>query len=360
MRTNSIDVEFAGKIIGDGHPCFITFEAGPTHDGLESAQRLAKLAAEAGADAIKFQLLDPERLMADPEVPFSYEVLVDRASGKTRKVEEPLYDLLKRRALEPDEWCRLKRYCDELDLVFFATAAFEEEVDFLVELGCQSIKIASADLNHYSLISHVASTGVCLQIDTGNGSLGEIETAVDLIRDSGNERIIIHHCPSGYPARLPGINLRVIPTLREMFPYPIAFSDHSPGWDMDIAAVAMGANLIEKTISEDRTTPSIEHIMSIESDEMVEFVNLMNDLQIAMGSPRRILHDQERKNRLIARRSAFLATDAKAGTRLADLEVDFRRPGYGIGPDFFELLKDTTLKRDLAAGERVELTDLVM
>src|SRR5262249_13779090 len=159
--------------------------------------------------------------------------------------------------------------------------------------------------------------------------LGEIEAAVDVIRQEGNESIIIHQCPSGYPAHLDSINLRIIGTLRRMFPYPVAFSDHTPGATMDIAAVAMGANLVEKTITLDRTTRSIEHTMSLEPAEMTQFVQTIADVERAMGTPRRILHEAERKRRLAIRRSVFLEAPVKAGEELQAAKVMFRRPGFG-------------------------------
>ncbi|MBA1329761.1 N-acetylneuraminate synthase, partial [Candidatus Endoriftia persephone str. Guaymas] len=225
-------VRIGNRYIGDDHPCFITFEAGPTHNGLEMAKRLVKHAAEAGADAVKFQIFDPERLVADKKMPFSYEILVDRESGRLQRVEEPLYEILHRRCLSRDEWRELKRYSDSLGLAFFSTASFEEDIDLLVELGCDSIKIASGDINHHPLLRYAARTGLCLQLDTGSATLGEVETAVDLILTEGNEQIIIHQCPSGYPARLNSINLNIIPTLKRLFPFPAAFSDHTPGWEM--------------------------------------------------------------------------------------------------------------------------------
>ena len=134
-------VSFGSRRIGDGFPCFITFEAGPTHDGLASAKRLVDAAGEAGADAVKFQLLDPDRLVADRALPFSYDVLVDRSTGRTETVTEPLHDILCRRTLSTSEWRTLKRHSDDAEIAFFATALFEDEVDFLAGLGCDSIKI---------------------------------------------------------------------------------------------------------------------------------------------------------------------------------------------------------------------------
>jgi len=140
--------KIGNRALGDGHPCFITFEAGPTHDGVATAKQLIKAAADAGADAVKFQILDPDRLVADRKQLFSYEILVDRKTGARKEKSEPLYDILKRRSLAPEEWKELKAYSDSLGLAFFATAGFEAEVDLIAELGCDSIKIASADVNH--------------------------------------------------------------------------------------------------------------------------------------------------------------------------------------------------------------------
>lgn len=351
-------IEIGNRVVGDGHPCFITFEAGPTHSGLESAKALSRHAAKAGANAVKFQILDPDRLVADRALPFSYDVLIDRESGRTETVTEPLYDILCRRTLPEAEWRDLKQECDGLGLAFFCTVLFEEEIDLVASMGCHSIKIASGDLNHHPLLRRAARTGLNVQLDTGNGTIGEVEAAIDVIRRAGNESIIIHHCPSGYPARLESINLRVITSLRQMFPYPIAYSDHTPGWDMDIAAVALGASLVEKTITLDRTTRSVEHVMSLEPDDMSRFVRAIRDLECALGSPRRILHEQEIEKRRNVRRSAYLREPVRAGTRLSDANVEFRRPGFGIGPDLYETLAALTFKTDLPAGHRVAFSDV--
>ena len=351
-------VRFGKRQLGDGFPCFITYEAGPTHSGLESAKRLAKLVAEAKADAIKFQVIDPDRLVADRKQLFTYDVLVDRESGATETVSEPLYDILCRRALSKDEWRSLKQHCDSLGLAFFATIGFDDEVELLEELNCDSIKIASADVNHTPLLRRAAKSGMCLQLDTGNATIGEIEAAVDIIRAEGNDNIIIHHCPSGYPAHLESINLNVIPTLKRMFPYPIAYSDHTPGWDMDLAAVAMGANLIEKTITEDRMTRSVEHVMSIEPQDMTRFIAAIRDLETAMGSARRIMSPTEVEKRTANRRSTFLRCDLPAGSVLSMGHFDFRRPGHGISPADAERLVGAKLRAGKSAGHRLEWPDI--
>ena len=359
MNTEQKTVSFGDKKIGDGHPCFIVFEAGPTHDGLETAKKLVELSAEAGADAVKFQIVDAERLVADKKQPFSYDILVNRETGETKTVSEPLYDILCRRMLTKDEWREVKQYSDSLGLAFFATATFEDEIELMEELGCHSIKIASGDVNHIPLIRRAARTGMCLQLDTGNSTLGEIEVAIDAIREEGNENIVIHQCPSGYPARIDSVNLNIIKTLKQMFGYPAAYSDHVPGWEMDIAAISMGANLVEKTITLDRLTPSVEHIMSLEPSDMSGFVKIIRDVETAMGRSRRILHAEERKKRDAIRRSIFLAEPVKKGQKLRDVKVEFSRPGYGIGPEQYESLLDSVFAKDLNEGARLSYADLV-
>jgi sialic acid synthase SpsE len=352
-------VTIKNKQIGIGQPCFITFEAGPTHDGLESAKRLVKHAADSGADAVKFQIFDADRLVADRKQLFSYGVLINKETGEVETVEEPLYDILQRRSLANHEWIEIKEYCDQLNILFFSTVGFDEDVDFLVKLGCDSIKIASADVNHYPLLRKVAKTGVCIQLDTGMATLGEIEAAIDVIRLEGNERIIIHQCPSGYPARLDSINLKTITTLQQMFPYPIAFSDHTPGFEMDIAAVALGVNLVEKTITEDRLTRSVEHIMSIEPHEMGKFITTIREVETALGSNRRVMTSEEITKRDGARRSLFLRSDAQAGQKLNECDMEFRRPGYGITPDQYEDIGSAVIKTNLSAGKMLTMNDFV-
>ena len=237
--------------------------------------------------------------------------------------------------------------------------AFDEDMQLLERLGCHSVKIASADVNYLALIRRVASSGMCVQLDTGNATLGEIEVAVDAIRREGNENIIIHQCPSGYPARLESINLRTMQTLKQMFGYPVAFSDHTPGHDMDVAAVALGCNLVEKTITEDRLTRSVEHIMSLEPREMKRFVQTIRDVEVALGVPRRIMHPEEVEKRNAVRRSAFLRSAGGEGATLGELDIEFRRPGYGITPEIFEQLQERVLREDRPAGHMLTMNDIV-
>ena len=351
-------IKLGNKIIGEGQPTFITFEAGPTHSGLESAKRLVKHAALAGGDAIKFQIFDPDELIADKNLLFTYDILVDKKTGKTETISEPLYDIFVRRSMMESEWRELKKYSDSLGLTFFATIGDNLGLELVKSIGCHSIKIASADVNYLPFLREVAKVGVSVQLDTGNATFGEIEQAIDVIRAEGNDQIIIHNCPSGYPAQIDSINLKMLPNLKNIFNCPVAYSDHSSGEIMDVAAIAFGANLVEKTITEDRTTRSVEHIMSLEPHEMSSFVKVIRQVERAMGHPRRIMSDLEKKNRLSSRRSLILDQNVKSGQVLRDVKVKFKRPGYGIAPDEYEKILDLTFTCDLPIGHTVLINDL--
>ncbi len=310
-----------GKEVNHSQGVYIVLEAGPTHTGLESAKKLAKAAKEANADAVKFQLLYADRLMADKTVKFEYKYLEIDGQGNEQFIPkvESLYDILKRRELQREEWVALKKYCDEIGITMFTTATYADEVDFIVdELGIDSIKINSSDVNELEFIRYCAGKGVNLQLDTGNADIWEIERAVIEAEEAGCNNIVIHHCPSGYPARLESIHLNMIPTLKKMFPnYAIAFSDHTPGWEMDIAAIALGADMVEKTITLDRTTKSCEHSFSLEPDQAKTFVASVRELETALGKERRTIPLDVKEGRKKSRRSPYALKNLQEGDTIS-------------------------------------------
>lgn len=328
------NIQLGNHWVGDQHPCFITFEAGPTHSGLESAIKLVHLASEAGANAIKFQIFSADKLVKDKEQLFEYQILLNKELDSRKSVSEPLYNILKRRELKPSEWAQVKEVADSLNLAFFATIGYEEDISLLNQLNVDSIKIASADVNHFPLLRLAAKSGMNVQLDTGNSELAEIESAVNFLQKEGCSSVIIHQCPSGYPAHLPSIHLNMIKALRERFPLiPIAYSDHTPDADMDIAALAMGVNLIEKTITLDRCTPSVEHIFSLDPEDMFKFVSRIRDIEVAFGNFSRQLTDEQKRKRNLLRRGAYLKHTVKPGQRVLLSDFDFRRPCQGISAD---------------------------
>lgn len=344
------------RSVGEGQGVFIVFEAGPTHTGLAVAKELAQHAKDAGADAIKFQITDHRKMIDDHSLLFNYDVI--DSFGNVETVSEPLFDIWERRWMPVDDWRELKHFCDDAGIAFFATVFSEEDVDLVCEMGCDSLKIASADTDYQDLIEYAARKGLPVQLDTGSSSLAEVERAVDWIREAGNDNIIINHCPSGYPARLESINLNIIKTLKQTYPYPVAFSDHTPGWEMDVAAISSGADIIEKTITLDRTQRSCEHIMSLEPAEMKEFVRIIRDVEIALGDVRAIIGPEERDKRSRIRRSAYLVKDVRAGELLERKDFEFRRPGFGIKASEYRQYIGKPYKQDMKSGSLLTVKDV--
>lgn len=338
---------------------FITFEAGPTHSGLSSAKQLIDAAANAGADAIKFQMVNADRIMGDKDVPFDYQILTDVEHQTFESKTDNLYELLKKREFTKDEWKLLKDYSDQKGLYFFCTAAFNEEIDFLVdEMHVHSIKIASADINHYPLLEYSSKKNVNIQIDTGSGNIEEIERAIDILK-MHQPNIIIHHCPTGYPAKLESIHLRMIPTLIENFSeYVIAFSDHSPGWEMDMAAIALGVKLVEKTITLDKLTQSIEHGFSLEPAECKQFVIQVRNMEKALGETIREIPKDVLEGRKKGRRSIYTLVNILKGDKITASQLDFKRPGYGISPSEADNLIGKSAKHNIAENQMIKWEDV--
>lgn len=336
---------------------YIVLEAGPTHNGIESAKQLASVAKEAGASAVKFQLLYADRLMADKEVRFTYSYLEIDEDGKERfvPIEERLYDILKRRELTKEEWRELKQHCDDIGIGMFTTATYRDEVDFIVdELGIDSIKLNSGDVNDLEFIAYCASKGVNIQLDTGNADIWEIERAVITAEEAGCDNIVIHLCPSGYPTKEESIHLRMLKTLKMMFPnYAIAFSDHSPGWDMDIAAVALGADMVEKTITLDRTTKSCEHSFSLEPQDARAFVASIRNVEKALGHTRRTIPTSVKESRKKGRRSPYALKSMTVGQTVRREDFEFKRPGYGITSEEFDYFVGKELTKAVKEGTAI-------
>ncbi|MEM7102968.1 MAG: N-acetylneuraminate synthase family protein [Bacteroidota bacterium] len=345
------------EINANKNGAYIVLEAGPTHYGIESAKQLASMAKAAGANAVKFQLLYADRLMADKSVMFSYDYLEIDDAGKEHFIThtEPLYDILKRRELSKPEWIELKAHCDAIGISMFTTATYRDEVDFIVnELKTTSIKINSGDVTDLEFIEYCAKKGVNIQLDTGNADIWEIERAVIVAEEAGCDNIIIHMCPSGYPARLQSIHLRMIPTLKQMFPkHTVGFSDHSPGWDMDIAAVALGAELVEKTITLDRTIKSCEHSFSLEEEDAKKFVKSIREVEIALGDFRRTIPTDIKEKRKAGRRSPYALSKLETGKEITREDFEFKRPGYGITSTEFDFFIGKKLIKSIESGEAI-------
>ena len=339
-------VKIGGRQVGEGHPVFISFEAGATHSGLDSAKALCKAAAEAGADAVKFQTVRAADLMTK-DAQIEFETPRGRRSESVRGA-------LERRELGFDDWKRLKDYCDKLKLAFISTPSGPETVDLLAEIGAAAIKVSKSDVNHRVLIDYIARKRLPVILD-GRERFEDVEQAARICESHGLLDIVVMHCPSGYPAQHAGIHLRAIRHIKEIFGYPVGYSDHSVGTAMNFAAIALGADLLEKTITADRRTEAVEHYMSLEPHELAAFVKEVRAVEAALGDPRIIFSSRVNAEH---RRSIQARHAIRAGAVIRLEDLDFRRPGTRLAADRYEEVVGRTAARDIPAGEFLSAADL--
>lgn len=316
------DILIDKKIIGSSK-VFVTAEIGINHDGsLNQARKLIDAAAECGADAVKFQTFRADRLM----VPSRDRLAQQGESG------ESAYQMFRRLELSWDDHEKLKQHAEECDVVYLSTPFDEESVDFLDNLGVPAFKIASADVNHFPLLSHVGSKGKPVLLSTGMSYLNEVAEAVWTLKSSGSQEIILLHCVSSYPAPPESLNLRAIQTLQDYFDLPVGFSDHTSGILLAPVAVAMGATLIEKHITLDKRADGPDHKLSLNPEEFKLLIQNLRDVETSFGDGRKRPAGCEEENRLLSRRSIVAAADIRAYESISPWMLAVKRPGSGLEP----------------------------
>lgn len=341
MRT----VTVGDRVVGGDQPCFIVAEAGANHNrDLGLAKRLIDVAAEAGADAVKFQTYSADTLYSKETPNFSYlRSLTDKST----------HELLK--SLEiPRAWhAELADYCRQRGTIFFSSPFDHRAVDELDDIGVPLFKIASFEIVDLPLIRHTASKGKPIAISTGMATLGEIEDAITACHDAGNDQIVLLQCASLYPAAPRLINLRAMATMRAAFGYPTGLSDHTTGASVAIGAAALGAAMLEKHFTLDRTMEGPDHPFAIEPDELRDMVRGIRETEAALGDgfKRGPSADEAGEMYRLGRRSLVAARAIPAGTPLEAEMLTVKRPGYGIRPKFLDLVVGRPVKRDIAADE---------
>jgi N-acetylneuraminate synthase len=338
------NIQVANRLIGPGQPVFVIAEAGVNHNGdLKLARALIDVAVEAGADAVKFQTFRADRLVTPDAPKAEYQL-------QTTGNDESQFEMLKHLELSPDAHRELKSYCEERGIVFLSTPFDEEAVDLLDGLGVPAFKISSGDLTNSPLLEHVASKGKPVILSTGMSELSELIEAVSVLNTAGCENPVLLHCVSNYPAQPQEINLRAMQTMRSAFDVPVGFSDHTEGIDVALAAVALGACVIEKHFTLDRTLPGPDHLASLEPGALRELVRSIRRVESALGSGRKAPAASELETAKSARRSLVAARDIPAGAILEREMVVMRRPGAGMSPSMLETLLGRQAVRDIAAG----------
>lgn len=332
-------IRIGKRLIGKNKPCFIIAEAGSNHNGsFKKALKLIDVAVSAGADAVKFQL-------------FKASKLYPKNAGQTEylKMKEPIYDIIKKMEL-PEEWIpKLYKYCKKKKIIFMASVFDEESADIL-DKYVNVFKIASYEMTHLPLLKHVAKKKKPIMMSTGATNLKEIEKSVKTIKKEGNNKIILMQCTAKYPAPLESINLRVMVTLKR-FGFPVGLSDHSREPDIaPMAAVALGANVIEKHFTLSNKLPGPDHKFALEPKELKLMVSKIRDVEKTLGTGRKVVLKYEKELFDFARRSLFAIKDIKKGETFGKENIAVLRKGKlkkGLKPEYFDKVLGKKAKRTI-------------
>lgn len=329
----------------------IIAEAGVNHNGnMEMARELIDVAAEAGADIIKFQTFSADRLVSRTAKKAAYQ-------AKTTGDTETQYDMLRRLELQPDMHESLMTHCRARGVGFLSTGFDIESVRFLHSMGAQLFKIPSGEITNLPYLRYIGRLGGEVVISTGMSTLGEIESAIEVLERAGTSRqdIVVLHCTTEYPAPLHEVNLRAMNTIKVAFGVRVGYSDHTPGIEVPIAAFAMGAEVVEKHFTLDRSLPGPDHLASLEPPELKAMIAAIRNVEIAMGDGVKRPTAGEWKNRSVVRKSIVALRQIRAGEIFDDAALTTKRPGDGISPMCWDDVVGRIATRDFAADEKIEL-----
>lgn len=346
-------LEIAGRLVGPGEPPYVVAEIGSNHNGdMEIARRLVDAAVASGVDAVKFQSWSKESLISRDEY------LRNTTYSDPHRHFGSLEEMVDRYQLTPNQHSEMATYCAEQKITFLSSPFSAPEVDLLESLGVPAFKIASMDINNLKLLKHVGALGKPVILSTGMSGIGEIERALMALRDAGSGPICLLHCVSIYPPKFSELNLRNIKMLRRVFDVPVGFSDHTTGVEVPVAAVAVGACLIEKHFTLDHDMPGWDHQISADPLEMQALTSGVKRIFSAMGSEARVVGTDEEAKKLVFRRSIVLKHKLDAGHILQVDDLDYKRPGTGIPPDEVDFIVGRTLKRGLGEDEMLSWEDI--
>lgn len=345
-------VRVGDRRIGSGEKTFVVFELGVCHEqNVELAEHFIEVAKKTGADAVKVEAFQADELVIDRSITHEYGTV----SGVKR---ENYYQLSKRLELTFDDYARLKNKADKEGILFFSTVHNKRCVDFMESLGVCAFKLASPDIINYPLIRYVSAKGLPVFADTGGAFMSEIEKAVTEYRSAGLENLILMHNPSGYPAPPEKTDLRMIPSMKKLLDIPVGLSCHTPGFDMTVAATAIGADVIEKPISRNRHLQSPEHIFSFLDTEALEFISRIRTTEISLGKKRRDVVMEKSLPRFIGRRGIYAAKDLTAGKIISEEDVVFAKPWRGISVEFVDEVIGRKVNREINKHQPIEWRSL--
>ena len=328
---------------------YIIAEAGVNHNGdINLALELANFAKKSGADCIKFQTFIAENLVTKNAIKADYQKL------STDESQSQL-EMLKGLELSKKDFAQIKKYCEEIRIDFLSTPFDLDSIHFLCDLGIKQWKIPSGEITNLPYLIKIASTKLPVILSTGMSTLEEVEEAVIILKKYGTEKLTLLHCTTEYPTPYVDVNLKAMMTMHRKFNLPVGYSDHTMGIEIPIAAVAMGATIIEKHFTLDRNMDGPDQKASLEPDELKTMISAIHNVETALGDGIKQPADSEMKNIEIARKSIIAKKKIIKGELLTEENLTVKRPGDGVSPmKWFEVLGKTALK-DFEEDELIEI-----
>lgn len=328
--------------------CFIIAEAGVNHNGdVNLAYKLCDAAKKAGADAVKFQIFDPDKLVTKTAKKADYQTKNDRSS-------DTQYEMLKKLALSNEEFKSVAKYCKDIGIKFMATAFDEDSVAFLHGLGVDTIKVPSGEITNLPYLVKIAELWKRIIMSTGMATFDEIEEAYKVLSANGAD-VTVLHCTTEYPAPFETVNLKAMRYLGRSLHVKYGYSDHTKGIEVPVAAVALGASVIEKHFTLDRRMDGPDHKASLEPSELKAMVDAIRNVETSLGVEKKIVNECEFRNRLVARKSIVAKTPIKKGELLSEDNLTTKRPGTGISPMRWYEVIGTPAIRDFGQDELIEV-----
>ena len=329
----------------------IIAEAGVNHNGdIELAKKLIDVAVNAGADFVKFQTFNADRLATHAAKKADYQ-------AQTTDRNETQHEMLRRLELTPAMHHELIAYCKMRKMGFFSTGFDIESVDFLASLGQNLFKIPSGEITNLPYLRHIGRLGKPIILSTGMSNMPEIESAIKALEQAGTLRskITVLHCTTEYPTPMCDVNLRAMQSIQIELGVAVGYSDHTLGIEVAVAAVAMGATVIEKHFTLDRTLPGPDHKASLEPTELKTMVSSIRNIELALGVGVKQLAPSEAKNILVARKSIVASKDIQIGERFSTENLTVKRPGTGISPMRWDEVIGLTANRNYASDELIQI-----
>lgn len=330
---------------------FVIAEAGVNHNGsLELAKKLVDVAVDAGADAVKFQTFKADNLVSKSAQKAEYQ-------KQTTPADESQHEMIRKLELDENAHRELICYCKDKQIMFLSTPFDHDSIDLLNSFGMPIFKIPSGEITNLPYLRHIGRLGKKVILSTGMADLGEIEDALEVLMQTGvpKVRITVLHATTEYPCPIEEVNLRAMQTIGAAFGVKVGYSDHTQGIEVPIAAVAMGARVIEKHFTLDRTMEGPDHKASLEPKELKAMVQAIRHIDQALGNGIKKPSKSETKNIAIARKSIVAARDIKIGEPFSAQNITTKRPGTGISPMRWDEIIGQAALRDFAADELIEL-----